>query len=52
MTFFFFLVDEGKEDPNATVSLPSLACQRKAIEMAFPWRTDNCPTLNAGLVAL
>ena len=31
---------------------PISARQRNAIEMAFPWRADNGPTLNAGLVAL
>ena len=28
---FFFLVDEGREDPNTTISGPSLAHQRSAI---------------------
>ena len=51
-TFFpFCLVDEG-ESPNTTKSGPSLARQRKDIEMAFRWRDDYGPTLNAGLVAL
>ena len=27
----FFLVDEGLEDPNATMSGPSSACQRNVI---------------------
>ena len=30
----------------------SSARQQKAIYMAFPWRADDGPTLNAGLVAL
>ena len=47
-----FLVDEGREDPNTTISGPSLACQGNAISMAFCWRADDGPTLNAGLVAL
>ena len=34
----FFLVAEGREDPNATKKL------------AFRWRADIDPTLNAGLV--
>ena len=49
---FFFLVDEGIEDPNITINGPSSACQRNAISMAFRWRADSGPTLNAGLVAL
>ena len=28
---FLFLVDEGREDPNATISRPSSVCQRNAI---------------------
>ena len=47
-----FLVDEGREDPNTTISGPSSAHQRNAIKMAFRWRADDGPTLNAGLVAL
>ena len=31
---------------------PSCARQQNAIEMAFRWRADNDPSLNAGLVAL
>ena len=31
---------------------PSSARQRNAIEMAFRWRADDGPTLNASLVAL
>ena len=50
--FIFFLVDEGRKVPNTTISGPSLACQRNAIKMAFRWRADDGPTLNAGLVAL
>ena len=42
--FLFFLkFDEGRKDPNTTVSGPSTA---------FRWRADDSPTLNAGLVAL
>ena len=40
---FLFLVDEGREGPNTTLRGPS---------MAFRWRADGGPTLNAGLVAL
>ena len=48
----FFLVDEWREDPNTTISGPSLACQGNTIEMAFRWRANDGPTSNAGLVAL
>ena len=48
----FFLVDEGREDPNTTKSGPPLARQRNAIEIAFHWRVDDGPTLNASLIAL
>ena len=51
-TTFFFLVDEGKKDPNTTKSGPLSARQRNAMQMAYRWRTDNGPTLNAGLVAV
>ena len=45
-TFFFsFLVDEGRKDPNTTISGPPSARQRNAM------RADVGPTLNAGLVA-
>ena len=43
---------EGWLDPNTTISWPSSARQRYAIEMAFRWRADDGPTLNAGSVAL
>ena len=39
--FFLYLVDKS-----------TFAHQRNAIEMAFCWWADDCPTLNAGLVAL
>ena len=48
----FFLVDEGKEDPNTTISGPSWARQRNAIKMAIRRRGYDGPTLNAGLLAL
>ena len=51
-SFFFFLAVEGLDDPNITINGPSSACQRNAIEMAFRWRADDGPTLNASLVAL
>ena len=38
----FCLVDEGRDEPNTTISWPSLARQR----------ADDGQTLNAGLVAL
>ena len=50
--FSFFFVVEGFEDPNITKNGPSSAGQRNAIEMAFRWRADDGPTLNASLVAL
>ena len=50
--YFIFLVNEGIDDPNAILSGPSSARQRNAISMAFRWRADDGPTLNAGLVAL
>ena len=48
----FLLVDEGREDQNqiTTISVPSLARQRNAIEMALRWRADDGQTLNAGFV--
>ena len=56
--FFIFLfilfleVDKGIEDRNTAINRPSSARQRNAISMAFRWRADDGPTLNAGLVAL
>ena len=46
------LVDEGRENPNTTINVPSSARQRNTIEMAFCWRANDGATLNAGLVAL
>ena len=46
-----FLDDEGRKDPNTTISGPSSTHQRNAISMAFRWRADVGPTLSAGLVA-
>ena len=46
----FFLVDSGIEDPNTAINGSSSARQRNAIGMAFCWRADGGPTLNAGLV--
>ena len=51
-SYYVFLVDEGKEDPNTTKSWPSSTRQRNAIVMAFPLRADDGPTLNAGSVTL
>ena len=44
-----FLVDEGRADPykRAIISPPA-----KRHLMAFRWRSDDGPTLDAGLVAL
>ena len=50
--FFFFFVVEWRKDQNTTISGPSSARQGKAIELAFLWRADDGPTLNAGLAAL
>ena len=50
--FLLFLVVEGFEDPNITKNGPSSARQRNVIEIAFRWRADDGPTLNASLVAL
>ena len=47
-----FLIDKGIEDTNTAINGPSSARQRNAIKMAFRWRADDGPTLNAGLVAL
>ena len=48
----FFNVFKGREDPNTTRRGPFSARQRNAIEMAFRWRADGGPILNAGLVAI
>ena len=50
----FFLVDEGKDAQNTytTIIGPLLARQQNAILMAFHWRSDDGPILNAGLVSL
>ena len=54
MVFGSFLpsFDEGRKDPNTPISGPSTARQGNAILMAFRWRANDGPTLNAGLVAL
>ena len=51
---FYFLVDGiwGIEDPKIDINGPSSARQRNAIEMAYRWRADDGPTLDAGFVAL
>ena len=46
--FFFFFFDEGRNYSNTTISGPSTARQRNAIQMAFRWQADGGPTLNAG----
>ena len=43
---------EERDDPNTILSGPSSARQRNAIYMAFRWRANDGPTLNAGLVDL
>ena len=50
--FFVFLVDDGREDPNTTISGPLSARQRKPFKWRFFWYAGHGPTLNAGLVAL
>ena len=45
--YFFFFDERGGEDSNTSISGPSTACQRNAIQMAFRWRADAGPTLNA-----
>ena len=52
MGFFCFFVfyDEGREDPNTHISVPSLTRQQNT--MAFCWRADDGQTLNASLVGL
>ena len=47
-----YLVDEGREDPNTTISGPLSARQRNVIYMAFRRRADNGPTLNNSLMYL
>ena len=49
---FLCLVNEGREDPHTAISGPSSARRRNAVYMAFRWRADDGPTLNAGLIAL
>ena len=44
--------DEGRENTNITISRPSSARHWNAILMAFRWRADNGPPLNAGLLTL
>ena len=48
---FCILVDEGWKDPNTTLSGSLSARQQNAIKMAFRWRANDGPTLNAGSVA-
>ena len=44
--------DEGGVDPSTTISGPSTTLLAKRHLMAFRWRVDDDPTLNAGLIAL
>ena len=44
---FCFVFYEGREDLNSTKRGPSSARQRNVIKMAFRWRTDDGPALNA-----
>ena len=50
MDSFFFIVDEGREDPSTTISGPLLARQRNTINGVLPRCADDDPTLNAGFV--
>ena len=45
--FVVFLVYEGRADHKNTNSGPPSTRQRNAISMAFRWRVDGGPTLNA-----
>ena len=51
---FFF--DQGRENPSTNINGSSSTLQRNAFSetplMAFRWRIDNGPTLNAVLVGL
>ena len=47
-----FFSSGRREDPNTTICGLTSARKRNAIKMVFRWRTDDGPTLNAGLVAL
>ena len=51
-TFFFPLVDEGRDDQNTTKSRPSFAWQGNAFSMAFHLRAEDDPTLSVDLAAL
>ena len=50
---YIFVVDEGWEDPNATISGPvnETPFKGRFAEMAFRWRADDGLTLNACSVA-
>ena len=54
MFFGFFLVDEGREDPNTTIIGPLSATGETPFKwrLNFRWWANDGPTLNAGLVAL
>ena len=39
LTTFFFLVDEGREHPNTTISGPSLAASKTPFKWCFPGGT-------------
>ena len=46
-----FLVDEGTEYPNTTISWTSSAESARQ-QNAFRWRAHDDPTMNVGFVAL
>ena len=52
LAFFFFLVNEGWEDPNTTISGLSSARKQNIVKTPFCWHADDGQTLKAGLVAL
>ena len=48
---FCLFFDGRREDSSTNKSGLLSSRQRNTIEMAFPWRADDGPTLNVGLVA-
>ena len=49
---FFLMRRENIQIDNCNLNGPSSARQRNVIQLAFRWRADDDPTLNAVLVAL
>ena len=48
----FFLIDGGDRGSKYRFNWAIIGPPANAFEMAFRWRADDGPTLNAGLVAL